>query len=44
MFFTEDGTLKLGDFGLAIDTLEERPVTCLGTLSYMSPEVRVTNT
>jgi serine/threonine protein kinase len=35
LLFTEDNTLKLCDFGLAIDTREERPVTRLGTLVYM---------
>ena len=29
------GLIKLADFGHAIDTREERPVTCLGTLDYM---------
>eukprot|EP00983_Pelagomonas_calceolata_P068560 1149971-Pelagomonas_calceolata.AAC.5 len=27
-----------GDFGLAVDMNQERPVTRLGTLDYMSPE------
>lgn len=31
----------LADFGLAIDERLERPVTRLGTLDYMSPEVLV---
>jgi len=35
-----DGALKLGDFGLAIDSRQERPVTRVGTLDYMGPEVR----
>lgn len=30
----------LADFGLAIDLAQERPVTRLGTLDYMAPEVR----
>lgn len=34
------GALKLADFGLAIDTHQERPVTRAGTLDYMAPEVR----
>ena len=29
------GLIKLADFGHAIDTREERPVTRLGTLNYM---------
>ena len=33
------GTLKLADFGLSIVTSEELPVTRVGTLAYMSPEV-----
>eukprot|EP00955_Chlamydomonas_euryale_P006164 65434-Chlamydomonas_euryale.AAC.2 len=32
---TEDGVLKLADFGLAIDLNEERAVTRAGTLDYM---------
>ncbi|WIA08896.1 hypothetical protein OEZ85_008316 [Tetradesmus obliquus] len=35
------GALKLADFGLAIDTHQERPVTRAGTLDYMAPEVLV---
>jgi serine/threonine protein kinase len=34
-------TLKLADFGLAIDLRRERAVTRAGTLDYMAPEVRV---
>eukprot|EP00892_Ulva_mutabilis_P001312 jgi/Ulvmu1/11181/UM072_0017.1 len=37
--FSADGTLKIADFGLSVDTLVEAPVTRLGTLDYMSPEV-----
>jgi serine/threonine protein kinase len=33
------GTLKLADFGLSIVASEELPVTRVGTLAYMSPEV-----
>lgn len=33
------GKIKLGDFGVAIDTNDERPVTRAGTLTYLSPEV-----
>lgn len=39
VLFTPDGTLKLADFGLAIDTNQERAVTRAGTLDYMAPEV-----
>lgn len=35
----DDGSVKLADLGLAIDSSKERPVTRLGTLEYMSPEV-----
>ncbi|CAL8463348.1 g2882 [Coccomyxa elongata] len=31
--------VKLADFGLSIDSTEERPVTRAGTLDYMAPEV-----
>jgi len=33
-----DMTLKLADFGLAIDLRRERAVTRAGTLDYMAPE------
>ena len=36
----DDGTVKLGDFGLAIDTTRELPFSRSGTLDYMSPEVK----
>ncbi|GAX79690.1 hypothetical protein CEUSTIGMA_g7131.t1 [Chlamydomonas eustigma] len=39
IFITSDASIKLGDFGLAIDIREERPVTRSGTLDYMAPEV-----
>lgn len=35
--FAADGTLKIADFGLSVDTAVESPVTRLGTLDYMSP-------
>ena len=41
VFIDADGRVKMGDFGLAIDAAEERPVTRLGTLDYMAPEVLV---
>jgi aurora kinase, other len=37
--FSADGTLKIADFGLSVDTSMEHPVTRLGTLDYMSPGV-----
>lgn len=33
--------MALADFGLSINSLEERPVTRLGTLDYMAPEVLI---
>lgn len=39
IFFQADGTLRLGDFGLAINASKERPVSRVGTLEYMAPEV-----
>ena len=39
ILFTSDMTLKLADFGLAIDLRRERAVTRAGTLDYMAPEV-----
>lgn len=41
ILFTSDMTLKLADFGLAIDLRRERAVTRAGTLDYMAPEVGV---
>ena len=38
-FFNADGTSKLCDFGLAIDTTCDVPVSRVGTLEYMAPEI-----
>ena len=40
IFLTHGGTIKLGDFGLAVDTTQDAPVSKVGTLDYMAPEVR----
>ncbi|KAI8463587.1 MAG: hypothetical protein J3K34DRAFT_526873 [Monoraphidium minutum] len=39
IFFMRDGSMRLGDFGLAIDAAAERPKSRVGTLDYMAPEV-----
>jgi tRNA A-37 threonylcarbamoyl transferase component Bud32 len=39
LFSRQGATLKLADFGLAIDMREERAVTRAGTLDYMAPEI-----
>eukprot|EP00873_Tetraselmis_striata_P004935 jgi/Tetstr1/425199/TSEL_015660.t1 len=39
IFFTGSGALKLGDFGLSINMIRERPKSRVGTLDYMAPEV-----
>ncbi|KAG2454336.1 hypothetical protein HYH02_001362 [Chlamydomonas schloesseri] len=39
VLFAADGTVKLADFGLAINMVEERPISRVGTLDYMAPEV-----
>lgn len=39
LLFLESGDLKLADFGVAIDTSQERGVTRTGTETYMAPEV-----
>ena len=39
LFVADDGSVKLGDFGLAIDSTRELPFSRSGTLDYMSPEV-----
>lgn len=35
-----EGEIKVADFGLAIDTGREKPMSRVGTLDYMPPEVR----
>ena len=40
ILLTDQGELKLADFGLAIDTTKEKPMSRVGTLDYMPPEVR----
>jgi serine/threonine protein kinase len=35
------GKFRLGDFGLAINTLKELAFSRSGTLDYMAPEVRL---
>lgn len=39
IFFSSDGSLKLGDFGLSVDLNEDVANTRVGTLDYMAPEV-----
>ncbi|PSC71935.1 aurora other [Micractinium conductrix] len=34
-----DGDIKVGDFGLAINTSREKPMSRVGTLDYMPPEI-----
>lgn len=36
---TADGTTKLTDFGLAIDTTVSKPRSRVGTLEFMAPEL-----
>ncbi|WIA37831.1 hypothetical protein OEZ86_014687 [Tetradesmus obliquus] len=43
ILFSSGMSLKLADFGLAIDLRRERAVTRAGTLDYMAPEVRPPN-
>ena len=40
ILLTGQGEIKVADFGLAIDTSREKPVSRVGTLDYMPPEVR----
>lgn len=42
IFFAEEDTLKLADFGVAIDIAAEAAVTHTGTGPYMAPEVQRT--
>ena len=39
MLLTGDYQIRLADFGLAIDTALESPMSRVGTLDYMPPEV-----
>ncbi|CAG9462426.1 unnamed protein product [Pedinophyceae sp. YPF-701] len=39
ILFNQKNQLKLADFGLAIDVTHDRPITRLGTLDFMAPEV-----
>ena len=39
MLLTGDYEVRLADFGLAIDTALESPMSRVGTLDYMPPEV-----
>ena len=41
LLLAANGDLKVADFGLSIDVTQERPVTRVGTLDYMAPEVVV---
>jgi serine/threonine protein kinase len=41
IFFEADGSLVLGDFGLAIDSSADKPCSRVGTHDYMAPEVRL---
>ncbi|GAX74015.1 hypothetical protein CEUSTIGMA_g1465.t1 [Chlamydomonas eustigma] len=41
LLFTSTNVLKVADFGLSINFEVERPVTRVGTLDYMAPEVVV---
>jgi serine/threonine protein kinase len=36
-----NGEIKLADFGLAIDTAREKPMSRVGTLDYMPPEIAI---
>lgn len=39
IFLSETNQVLLGDWGLSIDNIQERPVSRVGTLDYMAPEV-----
>lgn len=44
MFIDERGAAVLGDFGLAINRVAERPVSRVGTPGFQAPEVCVFKT
>jgi len=39
IFLMEDGSVKIGDFGISTAVAEPRPLTQCGTLKYMAPEI-----
>lgn len=39
ILISSDGTIKLADFGLAINLSKDQPVSRVGTLDYMPPEI-----
>jgi aurora kinase, other len=39
VFLSDQHDVLLGDWGLGIDNVQERPVSRVGTLDYMAPEV-----
>ena len=39
LLLSEEYEVKLADFGLAINTDAQAPISRVGTLDYMSPEV-----
>ena len=39
LFLTAEGMVRLGDWGLAINQLQEKAYSRVGTLDYMAPEV-----
>eukprot|EP00892_Ulva_mutabilis_P007140 jgi/Ulvmu1/4799/UM020_0084.1 len=39
IFLSDSHQVLLGDWGLGIDNMQERPVSRVGTLDYMAPEV-----
>lgn len=41
LLLAADGSLKLCDFGLALDLTCDTPRSCVGTLDYMPPEARL---
>ena len=39
IFLTSRNLMKLGDFGLALSLKQEMPISPVGTVEYMAPEV-----
>ena len=39
IFLTSRSLMKLGDFGLALSLKQEMPISPVGTVEYMAPEV-----
>ena len=40
IFLAEDGSVRVGDFGLTMSKMQEMAISPVGTVEYMAPEAR----